>query len=462
MRKYKILLIVISVLLVAGMLYAKGDKEEKRGKKAKEEAVSLEGVHLKICSIDYPNTRAEIEIKHEFEEETGITVEYIYFPWEGAHEKIKMEMATQGTSYDLFQYDSFLAIPLRMMDGFAPMDSYIEDPNLPDIDPESFVDNTWIHWGLYKDEVISVPTLHSVRLWGYRKDLFDDPAEKANFKKEYGYELAPPETWDQVADIAKFFTRDTDGDGKDDFWGICDGFTIGPAWDMFADTYLTFNPIKDGKYWVDNDYNVIFDNDKAVKALQFWVDMADAGALAEGWLKRDWGSIRDVFDEGKTAMAGCWHDEFQYSETNPIVMGKVGYIKVPKYDVHHSQVSCQQYSINKYASEEHKKAAYLYLSFIKDPANDLRMAMSQHKKMPDRMVNMTNPEVGEYQPYTAGAIQGFQTGIPIPLFPEFEELYTELSIAVQSAMVHEKTAEQAIHDAAEAFTKVMEKAGYYK
>ena len=41
----------------------------------------------------------------------------------------------------------------------------------------------------------------------YRQDLIDDPTEKANFKKKYGYDLAPVETWEQVRDQSEFFTR---------------------------------------------------------------------------------------------------------------------------------------------------------------------------------------------------------------------------------------------------------------
>ncbi len=41
----------------------------------------------------------------------------------------------------------------------------------------------------------------------YRQDLFDDPKEKAAFKAKYGYDLALPETYSQLRDIAEFFTR---------------------------------------------------------------------------------------------------------------------------------------------------------------------------------------------------------------------------------------------------------------
>ena len=45
----------------------------------------------------------------------------------------------------------------------------------------------------------------------YRKDLFTDATEMANFKAEYGYALAVPKTWKQYYDIAEFFTRPEKG-----------------------------------------------------------------------------------------------------------------------------------------------------------------------------------------------------------------------------------------------------------
>jgi len=41
----------------------------------------------------------------------------------------------------------------------------------------------------------------------YRKDVFENPVERANFKKKYGYELKPAVTFDQLRDQAEFFTR---------------------------------------------------------------------------------------------------------------------------------------------------------------------------------------------------------------------------------------------------------------
>jgi len=44
--------------------------------------------------------------------------------------------------------------------------------------------------------------------FSYRKDWFEDPKEKAAFKKKYGYELGVPVSWSAYEDIANFFTND--------------------------------------------------------------------------------------------------------------------------------------------------------------------------------------------------------------------------------------------------------------
>ena len=461
MKRYKVVFLVVSLLLVSGLLFASGSK---KGEKADKGKAAPKVELIKILSIDYPNTRAEQEIKGEFEEETGIMVEYSLFPYLGAHDKIKLALATKDATFDIYQYDSYYASGLNKMEGYAAMDPFIEDPDLPDIDPESFVPNSWKPWGFYNGKVISIPTLQAIRLFAYRLDLFNDPKEQENFKKKYGYDLTPPDTWEQFADVAEFFTRDTDGDGKNDFWGFCGGFANNPAWDSIADTYLTFKPIKGQDYWFDKDYNILFDNDKCVKAIQFWTDAWNAGWLDPGAVKRDYGAIRDLYDAGNTAMTIAWHDEFQYTETNPNVMGKTGYKKIPKWEdgVDHAQIAVQQYAINKYVSEERQKAAYMYLAWIKTPENDLRQALSENLKMPDREVNYYNEEVIAKQPYTDEVIENYKVGYPIPLIAEQNEFAFLFGQEIQAAMLGKKTAQEAVKSAAKQMREMFEQAGYYK
>ena len=45
----------------------------------------------------------------------------------------------------------------------------------------------------------------------YRADLYEDEAERKGFEDRFGYPLAPPDTWAQFRDQARWFTRPADG-----------------------------------------------------------------------------------------------------------------------------------------------------------------------------------------------------------------------------------------------------------
>ncbi|GAA3314418.1 hypothetical protein GCM10020331_006880 [Ectobacillus funiculus] len=54
----------------------------------------------------------------------------------------------------------------------------------------------------------------------YRKDLFEDEANKKAFKEQYGYELQPSKKRGRNMKIQlSFFTRDTNRDGQIDQYG---------------------------------------------------------------------------------------------------------------------------------------------------------------------------------------------------------------------------------------------------
>ena len=40
----------------------------------------------------------------------------------------------------------------------------------------------------------------------YRKDIFEDPANKEEFKAKYGYDLGPPQTWKAFGEVCQFIT----------------------------------------------------------------------------------------------------------------------------------------------------------------------------------------------------------------------------------------------------------------
>ena len=56
------------------------------------------------------------------------------------------------------------------------------------------------------DKLVMLPRAQfDVSAMYYQKDLYSNEDNKAKFKEKFGYELTPPDTWDQVSDQAIFF-----------------------------------------------------------------------------------------------------------------------------------------------------------------------------------------------------------------------------------------------------------------
>jgi len=130
--------------------------------------------------------------------------------------------------------------------------------------------------------------------------------------------------------------------------------------------------------------------------------------------------------------------------------------------MYHAQITVHQYAINKYTTEEKKVAAYKYLYWIKTPENDLRQALSEHLKMPDREVNYYNDDVIAKQPYTDEVIENYKVGYPIPLIAELNEFAYLMGQDIVAAMLGSKTAKEAISSSVDQMKDMFEKAGYYK
>ena len=56
-------------------------------------------------------------------------------------------------------------------------------------------------------QLLQVPRNLDVRLLHYRRDLFEDPREQAAFERATGRPLSVPESWNDLAEVASFFTR---------------------------------------------------------------------------------------------------------------------------------------------------------------------------------------------------------------------------------------------------------------
>jgi len=443
MAKFKIML--VSMLCVAGFVFT-GNAWAARV--------------IKVLNLAAEPVWAEQEIDQEFEKQFGVKVIHETYDWEPFIHKVKLEIATDGSEYDLIEYDAVISKGVVQGGLFLPLEQYMKDPNLPGLDLDNFPAGTIEAYGSYEGKVVGVPRTVVCRGYAYRKDLFEDPNERAKFMAEYGYELAFPKTWDQFGDAIEFFTRDTNGDGKVDFWGCSNGFDAGgAAFDMFEDMYITYKPIKEGGWFFDKEYSPIFNNEKAIHVLELLKKWTQAGYYSPGYLNRLWIDVCDDLGANRAALGGTYMELFskllrpEYEDILP----QIDFAPVPVFEEERTIVSAMMYAVNKNSSL--KEDAYRYLAWITSSGIDSRLVTdTKYVRMPCRLTTYQNPEVMAVIPWVRVSGEAMLTAVPWP--PFLEELMFELSPIIQSVLVGELSSEEALDQATAKMKKIVERAGF--
>ena len=143
------------------------------------------------------------ELVNDYEAETGVKVTVETTPWADFQTKTFAELNAKGDAYDMVVGDSQWLGAASTGGHYVDMTSFVKDKGID----KSFVPATLQYYSLYGDKYWSIPLEGDANGWAYRKDWFEDPAEMANFKAKYGYDLTVPKDFQQLTDIAEFFTR---------------------------------------------------------------------------------------------------------------------------------------------------------------------------------------------------------------------------------------------------------------
>jgi len=157
---------------------------------------------IKIAWTEGPEFDFIAEHIDEFEDETGITVEFLTIPRAYIIQRLMLEMLSATPSIDGSIVYVLEEPTLAATGGLV---------NLYDYKPKS----QWISEGFYESQLnileidgklYYVPSLwNGALLLFYRTDLFADETLKAAFEAAYGYELEVPDTPEKLLDAAEFF-----------------------------------------------------------------------------------------------------------------------------------------------------------------------------------------------------------------------------------------------------------------
>ncbi|PZU89259.1 MAG: sugar ABC transporter substrate-binding protein [Shinella sp.] len=287
----------------------------------------------------------------------------------------------------------------------------------------------------------------------YQKSLYQDEAKQKAFKEKYGYDLAPPDTWQQVTDQAIFFSS------PPDFYGT-----------QFAGKEEAINGrffemlVAEGGEYLDKDGKPAFNSEAGVRALDWFVNLYKAKAVPAGTTNYLWDDLGQGFASGTIALNLDWPGwaTFFNDPKSSKVAGNVGVKVQPAgssgkrtgWSGHHG-FSVTEGCANKEA------AASLVWFLTNEDSQKLEAAAGP---LPTRTAVWDwDIKQAENDPYKKEVLTAFQEAakhaFAVPQTPSWIEISNAVYPELQAAILGDKSSKDALDAAAKKATEILEDAG---
>ena len=387
----------------------------------------------------------------EWEEKTGATVVIIskknHFDLD---REIKQDIAANTLDWDVGSNHSSFAP--QYGDIYIDLKEYLSAENLAPFLERALANCT------VEGKLVQMPRHGDVSNLFYIKSIFEDEDNKRKFKQQYGYELKPPETYEQLKDMAIFFTN------PPNFYGTQyvgkDEAIAGRFYEML---------VANGGRLFDDSWHPAFNSKEGVKTLQWFIDLYEAHAVPLGVLNYLWGDTGMGFASGTIALNMDWAGwgAFFNDPENSKIAGDVAFVRAPKGDAGVRSGWSGWHSFSVTRNSKNKEAAISLVLFMTDYESQMKEARtgllpSRAKPWDDVSAEFTS-KGNEFMAniFKTWKISMAEDTFTPPLIPEWVPFTNILFPELQAAIAGDKTSQEALDDAAKATKELMREAGYY-
>lgn len=405
----------------------------------------------------------------------GIAIKIIEVPFEGVYEKEKTEFVAGSGAFDVVTFYPAYIGDFASNGYLEPLDEYMKkqpdsvwNPHQEDVlPPFRELYNKWA------GKTYALTIDGDAHLLIYRKDLFENPAEKAAFKAKYAKDLRPPETWDDWLQIGAFFTRKR-GDklaGRTldrDFYGSAEFAKRGFSFAWFVDRWAA-----SGDLYFDASMNPNVNTPAAVTALQNFVDsLKNAPPDVRGY---GYDELRDALLKGNVAMVVQWTDvpKKGADPSQSQVVGKLAYGRVPGWRIGSTVVHRAMLPVGRVvavaASSKNKLAAYwvakhvaydMSLENVSTALTGLDVNRGVHFKHPEAYSDFKSK--AEAASYLDRVKEALADGYPEIFIPGAAQYEDALDLHVNKALAGQETPKQALDAVAKEWNAITDRLGRQK
>lgn len=406
---------------------------------------AAEAKTISILMESVPDTRYVQEMLAGFKEKTGIDVEVEVVNYAEMHTKLVPQLVAPTGSYDVIVVDFYWVGEFTKAGWLQPLDERIKADG---VDTSVYVPALMDLVGRVDGVTYMLPFYNYAMGLTYRKDLMADPKEQAAFKEKYGIDLKVPTDWEEYLKQVEFFTRDTNGDGKTDFYGVVNQ---GLRPDPIAMEWSNYLFARGGRYYGES-WEPELTSEAALKAVEDYTNGV-----------QKWGPIGSAsfsFDEAfNVAAQGQAYSYITYNFFRPVyddpassaVVGKMEIAPVPNGGLNGGW----GWAIPK--SSPDADAAWEFIKYIESP--EVAKKRAELGGAPTRFDVFADPALNEKYPYFPQLKTLLETSHNFPVFtytPQFVEvLGRELSLAITG----EKPAAEALSTANAELAELLKKDG---
>lgn len=416
----------------------------------------FEGVTLNVITENTPPSSglaANIEV---FEKATGIKVNIEQANLDIVVEKAGLDFNARNSNYHIIYADPY-QILAKHAKHFVNLHTFNDDPSLPSIPGglEDFIQAQLLVGGYMGDSenLYALPYDNPTMVLAYRKDVFENYKDLFMEEKGYDWTPGPDMTWDQYYEIALWINEKVKegvitevkygtGHQAKQHDSLMNDFSNVLA--SYGGDYFEAENL--GDIGTENPGKSLLDSPEAIAAAEFYSELLKIAA--PGSTTWDWTGLAEAFAAGEIAMIPEWH-EFAGMFEDPSsskVAGKVAWTILPKGPKGRGNMyGGTSIGINKYASEEEQKAAWLFLIWATAPQTqymiiDAGFTPTRYSvyELPYIQKAMNDPESQEAKEWPLAssliaAQEAWKEGNvymrpKIPMWPQIDTIiYTELS-----------------------------------
>ncbi|AGB41749.1 ABC-type sugar transport system, periplasmic component [Halobacteroides halobius DSM 5150] len=409
------LTLLFSLSLTAGAWWIFGNDDEK------------EQVEIRLSGWSSSPTESKLfeKVIKGFEKENP-NINVKYEPIQGSYmDKLQTQLAS-GTAPDVFYVDSVWLPALASKNVLYPMDKFMKQSGVED---SEFLPGL-INGFEYQGKQYGIPKGYSTLGLFYNKRMF----------KEAGI-TDVPDTWAELYQVAKKLTKDTDGDGKVDQWGMSLNTSLA--------RFIVFLHQNGEQLLNDSMTKSALDSPEAIKALEFYNMLYQKGYAAQpGDVGAQW--LGDALGKDRVGMVvtGNWTIPFmkdQYPEV------EYGVAPLPKKKKKSTMAFTVAYSIAR--RSDHPKAAWKLVKYLTSETGQrkwvkLGMELPSRKELADMDYFNSHPkrktlmDFGEYA-------EAWQFNV------KFKPIVDSVNTTLQAVFLGEVTPEEGLKEVSDKINEVL-------